>query len=78
MSSCSVNVGGRKPTDFPSTNQYCMLGLSAELKSCGRNFFCDFIQKVPGMFGFNNVGIGIDNHGDRSKQYMSRSKASFG
>src|SRR5512144_437496 len=39
ISSCSVNVGGRKPTDFPSTNQYCILGLSEELKSCGRNFF---------------------------------------
>src|ERR1044071_1436790 len=39
ISSCSVNVGGRKPTDLPSTNQYCMLGLSVELKSCGRNLF---------------------------------------
>src|SRR5262245_30537487 len=45
ISSCSVSVGGRKPTDLPSTNQYCMLGLSVELKSCGRNFFSDASKK---------------------------------
>src|SRR5258705_9219113 len=45
INSCSVNVGGRNPTDFPSTNQYCMLELSTELKSCGRNFFSDASRK---------------------------------
>ncbi|MEK7783504.1 MAG: hypothetical protein AAB279_06230, partial [Candidatus Binatota bacterium] len=56
---CSVT----KPDDFSVQEPALGTGVLARLKKLGPEFFVRLIEVAPSVFGLNDMGIRIDNHG---------------